>query len=448
MVQNDLLDVVIGVVFVWFLLSSVLSAVNEGIAFLTRSRAKHLWRGVGRLIEPELRRSGGLLDAAIGVHLKPSRDVRPFADAKEHKGEHVELKQAVQNVYDALRPRLIEVAGKKRRTKVTHVAAASLSAAVVDLARSGVYRADLLRAAHDAGWDAARIQKLEDELPPQEPGQALTNANLGALATQGVGTRPELEELYERARALLTPRDVAAYFNKNPALAAAVKRAAAAVATDKRVAAVRHEVESWFDHEMAQLSAYYRRQSRKLLAVLAVPVVLFCHANTVTIFRDLRRDASLRQAAVAAAVTETTRNSVDQALDENCTASSTTTTTSTTSTTISPTSSSTTTTTTDPLGAAVDRFRCASNILDRASRFRVGLAWHELITTRGTGKPTLQPGDVLPYLENALTDDWGYLGRLLTLVALSFGAQFWFDVLRRLTGLRSITAGTATTKPD
>ena len=50
--NSDVLNVAIGVVFVWFLLSVVLSAVNEGLALVTHVRAKHLWLGIGRLVDP------------------------------------------------------------------------------------------------------------------------------------------------------------------------------------------------------------------------------------------------------------------------------------------------------------------------------------------------------------------------------------------------------------
>ena len=38
-------------------------------------------------------------------------------------------------------------------------------------------------------------------------------------------------------------------------------------------------------------------------------------------------------------------------------------------------------------------------------------------------------------------NDFGWFGRLITLVALMFGAQFWFDVLRRLVGIRGTLSG-------
>jgi len=45
MFQNDLLDLAIGLVFVWFILSLLISVINEGFALVFRIRAKHLWLG-------------------------------------------------------------------------------------------------------------------------------------------------------------------------------------------------------------------------------------------------------------------------------------------------------------------------------------------------------------------------------------------------------------------
>jgi hypothetical protein len=52
MFQNDLLDLAIGLVFVWFILSLVISVVNEAFVLVFRVRAKHLWLGIGRLVSP------------------------------------------------------------------------------------------------------------------------------------------------------------------------------------------------------------------------------------------------------------------------------------------------------------------------------------------------------------------------------------------------------------
>ena len=70
MFQNDLLDLAIGLVFVWFILSLVVSVVNEGFVLVFRIRAKHLWLGIGRLVNPrDGRYARRLWDSVVSLPL-------------------------------------------------------------------------------------------------------------------------------------------------------------------------------------------------------------------------------------------------------------------------------------------------------------------------------------------------------------------------------------------
>jgi len=339
-VDSQLLDSVIGVVFVWFLLSSVLSVVNEGFVFVTHARAKHLWMGIGRLIDPvKGRLSSRLFDTAIKVPFSGKLDVRPVATPPGNVGgaadpvvappgdeggglppqltsqwwtnrpatkggDLADIRSKTQQLYDELSPRVAEIAQLGRLSKISHVAAGVFSDAVVALAQH-VHRADLVNAAKAAGWTDEQIEALKGALP-QPVDERLSADQVTSLGgPEAFATEEELRELYVRASATVTGRDVADFFKDNPDLERSVRRAAAAVGVDQRAAAVKKEVESWFEREMEQLSGFYRRQSRKILGILAIPLVLLCHANTISIFDNLRHDASLRQATVTAAVTAT-----------------------------------------------------------------------------------------------------------------------------------------------
>ena len=45
MIQSEIIDLAIGLVFVWFVLSLLISVINEAFALVFRIRAKHLWLG-------------------------------------------------------------------------------------------------------------------------------------------------------------------------------------------------------------------------------------------------------------------------------------------------------------------------------------------------------------------------------------------------------------------
>ena len=48
---SEILDVAIGLVLVWFLLSIAVSGINEAFSWLTRMRAKQLWRTLAGIVD-------------------------------------------------------------------------------------------------------------------------------------------------------------------------------------------------------------------------------------------------------------------------------------------------------------------------------------------------------------------------------------------------------------
>jgi hypothetical protein len=242
---------------------------------------------------------------------------------------------------------------------------------------------------------------------------------LGGLAGDSLPPR-DLEALYERAKRMATPRDVIALFSDNPAVVDAIRRSAVGIGVADEITATRQVLEAHFDRSMADLSRWYRRQSRKILVILAIPLVLFAHANTIDIYRRLHDDTALRQ-TLASAASGAVSNDLSELCDEP-----------------SPT------TVTDPLEAANERLECVRDVVDRATTFRVGLAWQDLREAHGaTGTDArLEWADLGPYLRSSVVDEWGFIGRVITLAALIFGAQFWFDALRRLVGFRKTLSGT------
>ena len=89
------------------------------------------------------------------------------------------------------------------------------------------------------------------------------------------------------------------------------------------------------------------------------------------------------------------------------------------------------TTTIDPYDAAVEKFACAGKIVGSAKSLNL---LPDLDVVRRD--KTWSFGDAWHYVAARN----GLLGRGITLVALTFGSQFWFDILRRLVGLRKSTS--------
>ncbi|MBM3314487.1 hypothetical protein FJY71_01410 [candidate division WOR-3 bacterium] len=158
------------------------------------------------------------------------------------------------------------------------------------------------------------------------------------------------------------------------------------------VAALRKAIGDWFDQSMTAVTQWYTRRLRWITIGIAAALTIGLNADTVGITRALWTEPGLRSAAVAAA--EGTLARAEQP----------------------PDTASAPDSTQKPLLSPEDRQTVA--------------AFHELPLPVGWSKDNVPPRFW-----------WGwpvkFAGWLLTAFAISLGAPFWFDMLRRLAGLRS-----------
>lgn len=168
-----------------------------------------------------------------------------------------------------------------------------------------------------------------------------------------------------------------------------VQQALGALLTNAQGDAVlfRHSVEQWYDDQMERVSGWYRRRIQKVLWILAFVLALVLNADTLQIAKRFWVDPSQRAAIVAQAQNASTK-------------------------------------TTGP--------GSPSNALGSLS---IPLGWH-LASARDDPQG-------FPFYEKP-SMAWSLLakviGLLLTTVAISFGAPFWFDTLSKLARLRSTGA--------
>jgi hypothetical protein len=177
------------------------------------------------------------------------------------------------------------------------------------------------------------------------------------------------------------------------------------------VAAFRQAIERWFDDYMAALSARYRRHTRWVAFVLGTAIAIFFNINAIAAADELWENAALRDAAVAAATGQVDRNLAGGgACAEEEPA--------------------------DVLACIEDE---TSKLVDTGFPFgwkcpegcdsvgaMVANAWSQAGAGRGW--------DVLARIA----------GWLAAGAAFSMGATFWFDTLKRLTGLRTRLTGSST----
>jgi hypothetical protein len=163
-----------------------------------------------------------------------------------------------------------------------------------------------------------------------------------------------------------------------------LKRSLLAMLTNARgdIARFRASVESWFDNTMARVSGWYKRRSQWVLLVIALVVTLAINADSLQIGKALWRDDVLR-AAVTQQATAQQQQTKGQA---------------------------------DPAKA-----------IESVKALNLPIGW-----SFAKDDPR-RPGGVGGWIGKVL-------GLVLTTLALSLGAPFWFDFLGKVSRLRGTGA--------
>jgi hypothetical protein len=152
-------------------------------------------------------------------------------------------------------------------------------------------------------------------------------------------------------------------------------------------------IEVWFNNAMDRVSGWYKRRTQVIIFVIAVIVTSVANADTIQIAKTLANDAALREALVAQAQ-EVAKNPPPASQDSGAQAQ---------------TNASANAT----AGAAIIRENAAT-----LQNLGLKLGWQD---------------------ESRARIDWvnKIFGLLLTALAVSMGAPFWFDMLNRIISVRS-----------
>lgn len=156
-------------------------------------------------------------------------------------------------------------------------------------------------------------------------------------------------------------------------------------------------LEKWFDEQMAQLSDIYKRWAQLFLFIIGLAIALYFNINSLAIAKTLATNPTLRETVVAQASTLVQNNNPN-----------------------APQSSLTCGTQTfdsTKADAAVNYTKCEIDLMALPVGWSGGIIF---------------PKDAVQYQnENAL------VGILITALAASLGAPFWYDLIKMLIGMRS-----------
>ena len=151
---------------------------------------------------------------------------------------------------------------------------------------------------------------------------------------------------------------------------------------------IRKVVEDWFNDAMDRVSGWYKRRVQFITVILALALSGGLGIDTFFVAETLLRDSNLRAAVVERATAVAAAPKLDLAAQDT------------------------------GLASAVERLQT----------LQVPLGWHQVLATQAQW----HPGDTSPWI-------WvkRIVGILVTALAISLGAPFWFDILSRAVRVRA-----------
>ncbi len=416
--MTSILEVAIGMVFIYSLLSILVTQINNVILNVMNLRAKQLKEGLVELVQDKELQAKLLAHPLIRmVEVK----VSPSASLSREQAEDIISSDPTQVTY--IHPStFVEALLSLMTTQTDTTIFKPLEEAISYLPNndSKVRLREMVRDLRSFGdTDTNKLRGAILELPNENHKQALSYS-LEAVE-DALGRLPikagQLVPLLEGIRSI-----------KDEAFQDAIKTV---VVTAQSLDDARVKLESWFNDGMNRISELYKRKIQLISMIVGLFMALALNADSLQLLRAFWDDPALR-----AAVAESARNAVPTLEDQVGQSSD-------------PTSDAANQIPWQPPEDAVAQSSAelqasVQQLLD----LQLPIGWEftpvteELIyTSQAAGLS--DPRENLRNLWNLIpgnNPDW--LGLLLqkvvglaaTMIAIAQGAPFWFDLLRRITG--------------
>jgi hypothetical protein len=461
-----ILDVAIGLTFVFIILSSICSSVNEFIARLTNRRGSYLGQGIKYLLwdtknQPLLENTADLEKTAESAsnlveYIFRSPLVRRLGSDFPKFPAYIPNSSFSLSLINGIRAgtpefkrvqflaeELATVAGSNASQEVKNLL--QPVAAAYTQAKQDPKLGKLLDPAQLAQLTAAEIQQLEQDAAVQDGlnaiKQAINDARLSILALSNEQIRTGVNALFSALDVKELKHDIDQLPDGyvNPKIKKTLLTLINDAETDiQKLDDVKDRFEKWFDNGMGRVSVLYKRWTQFILVLIALGLVLVVNADAFRITTSLWNDPTLRAALVAQAQSAAAQQSATPAPG---------------------------TPTPTPANAGTDFQQTSQQIksqLDQLNGIPIGWScgqFNQLFRASVTPQP-IQAGQTvarsfpvcdqikgtaggsatLSELEG-FGPDWAGIGLKVVGLALmgfgaALGAPFWFDVLDRLITLR------------
>ena len=254
------LDVAIGLVALFFLLSTAISAINEGIANMLGWRAKTLEDAIRNMVgDPEIKESFKQVVTGRIEQPRSALDGGPNDNTTLKLFDHWRVRNLVRNPDSKLR----------RRARPSYMPPRAFSLALAEVLAQGPPEVGAQK--ENSPWELAdddiyaRVKTAADGLP------------------QG-----QLRSLAQKA----------------------------AHSTYQTLEGFRAQVEHAFDDSMERASGWYKRKVQSVLLVLSALIVIGLNVNSVQVATSLWNDEALRSAVAARAGAQGTPEDAAAAVDD------------------------------------------------------------------------------------------------------------------------------------
>lgn len=451
MLSNPMLDVAIGLVLLYLLLSIIVTVLQEFLSSWLRLRNANLVTAIGELVgkgveDKEKFFKHPLLSPLFHGDIDPASGIPKFPPA------YVPRRNFALAVLDLQSRRAVSPAVAPRPTEATHLTTAPQGGA----SREPVE--DLI-----AADQTERMPISTQDLSTRRDTRSTSEQNLAPAyelaaffqdARSGVGLSSRIKK-FEASAAVLA-REIADEDIRNVAtgaLMAAVREIK--TATDVVDTAVK-ELENLFDSTMDRAAGWYKVNAQWIALAIGVLLALTLNVDTIYIARQLSANDVLRARAVAAADAYYTSTGGQAELAKICTSEMATTKLPATTTAVTDNANAVkvagataTTASTPPSPDAVltdwEKVKdCVVHQINNATAELAAVGYPIGWTGWQGGWPwPIQDGR--PIGQPSQNLGWTIVGILITGLALSLGASFWFDLLGkfmnvRMTGKREPTA--------
>jgi len=391
---STIVDVAIGLIFIYLLLSLMCSAANEIIELILKKRAIDLERGLREMLAPGSQ--SGTSDIIQKLYDHPLIN-NLFGEHYQDSG----------------------IAGRMRyiwRTGLpSYIPARSFALALMDLVTTPEPAEGASAAppppSGTTGATPPTNFEVQLKAPPPRPALPSDDNNPLTRLREAIATSPLFPDVPGSSPLFeMLP-------NAKQGLIALVD------AAGDDVAKARENIETWFNSSMDRVSSWYKRRTQVVILILGLFLAVLMNADSITIAKRLSTDRSLRESLVAVSVEYAKANASPAAGP----------------TPAPPASESTPPATPQECVDAPNSQKCKdAKMLQDACKNPDSPKCKYLTNQEqlsALGLPIGWDPDRRAEVSNSIFQH--ILGWLLTAFAISLGAPFWFDLLNKFIVIRS-----------